>query len=79
MHGKYVYDLLTTHGELVIRVDSQDLSIHLHNTTYDPSADVLIVDSGTGKHWIFGHAIQMVSIHKKIKESIPGFFTNNGE
>ncbi|MEM1971272.1 MAG: hypothetical protein QW336_02870 [Candidatus Anstonellales archaeon] len=78
MHGKYVYDLLTTHGELVIRVDSMDLQIHLHNTTYDPSVDVLIVDTGTGKYWIFGHAIQTVSIHKKIKEG-PSLLLNNTE
>lgn len=66
--AKKVYELLKEAGELMVRVDSEVLEIHLHNTEYDKDMDALVVESGTEKVWIFSDAIQRVWYHRKLKE-----------
>lgn len=68
MRGKFVFELLQRHGELMVRVDGEVYEIHLHNTNYEPGVDALVVDSGDGRYWIFGDAIQAVWFHREIKK-----------
>lgn len=67
MKAKYVYELLKENGELMIRIDGTVLEIHLHNTKYE-EPDVLIVEGGNEKYWIFGDSIQYVWLHRKLKD-----------
>ncbi len=65
---KAIYDLLQKVGELMIRVDGQDMELHLHNVKYDRKLDALVVDGATETYWIFGDSIQYAWIHREVKD-----------
>lgn len=66
MH-EIIKKILKESGEVMIKTaDGKEFELHLHNTEFDDSNKLIVVDTGTEKYWILSEEIIYLWIHKKV-------------